>query len=84
MPAGRVAVVTLRGTAAGLIVMVSALVAVVPAVSVAWAVKLAVPAVVGVPEIVPVVLRVRPGGSDPLASDQVSGGVPPAAASVWL
>jgi hypothetical protein len=51
--------------------------------SVTVKVKLNVPAVVGVPEMVPVELSmVSPGGSDPLAIDQLYGGVPPVTATV--
>jgi hypothetical protein len=53
--------------------------------SVAVIVKLNWPAVVGVPEITPVVaLSVRPGGSAPLETEKVYGGVPPVAETVWL
>ncbi len=52
--------------------------------SVTFAVKSYAPAVVGVPEIAPLPVSVRPGGSDPLATDHVRGGVPPVAVSVWL
>jgi hypothetical protein len=46
-------------------------------------VKLNVPAAVGVPPMAPLAaVRVRPGGIDPLMSDQVYAGVPPLAASV--
>ena len=41
--------------------------------------KLLEPAVVGVPEMVPFAPRLSPAGSDPPASDQVYGGVPPEA-----
>jgi hypothetical protein len=38
-----------------------------------------------VPEITPVpLLRLRPDGNDPTVIDQLSGGVPPVAANVWL
>ena len=48
--------------------------------SVTWALKVKVPAVVGVPEMAPVLLlRVRPGGKEPLAIDQLYGRVPPLA-----
>ena len=51
--------------------------------SVTRTVKLKVPAAVGVPEITPVpALSDRPVGNEPLARDQVYGGVPPEAASV--
>ena len=43
-------------------------------------VKLDGPAAIGVPEIVPPV-RLSPAGSEPLATDQVYGGVPPVAFS---
>ena len=48
--------------------------------SVTRTVKFDVPAAVGVPEIVPVPLNVRPLGSVPLSSDQTYGEVPPVAA----
>jgi hypothetical protein len=42
------------------------------------AVKLKLPAVVGLPEIKPLdPVRFRPGGSDPLLIEKVSGGTPP-------
>ena len=50
------------------------------ALSVTRTVKFDVPAAVGVPEIVPVPLNVRPLGSVPLSSDQTYGEVPPEAA----
>ena len=43
-----------------------------------------VPACVGVPDTTPAALRVRPGGSDPRNSDQVSGGTPPVSVSCPL
>ncbi len=69
----------------GAMVMLSGLVAVLTGMlaSLACTVKLEVPAVEGVPEMVPLVaLSVRPEGSNPLASDQVYGAVPPLAANV--
>jgi hypothetical protein len=48
------------------------------ALSVSLTVKLDDPAVVGAPEIV-LPERLKPAGSDPLATDQVYGGVPPVA-----
>jgi hypothetical protein len=53
--------------------------------SVAVIVKLNWPAVVGVPEMTPVVaLIVRPFGSVPLETVKVYGAVPPTAEIVWL
>jgi hypothetical protein len=53
------------------------------AVSVAVTVKLKVPTVVGVPVIAPVLgFNVRPVGSAPLVTAQVTGAVPPVEASV--
>ena len=53
--------------------------------SVALIVKLNWPAVVGVPEMMPVVaLSVRPLGSEPLETVNVYGAVPPVAEIVWL
>jgi hypothetical protein len=43
----------------------------------------AVPAVVGVPEMTPLVLRVNPAGKVPETIVQVYGAVPPLAVSVW-
>jgi len=80
-----VSVVVVFCAAAGLIVIDSALVAVWAGEleSVTMAVKLKVPAVVGVPEMAPVLaLRVRPGGRVPVEIDQVYGVVPPLAVSV--
>lgn len=48
--------------------------------SVTLTVKFAGPAAVGVPEIV-LPEKLNPAGSDPLATDQVYGGVPPVALS---
>ena len=50
--------------------------------SVTRIVKLDVPAAVGVPEITPAVLNVRPAGSEPLSRLHAKGGVPPVAVSV--
>ena len=50
--------------------------------SVTCTVKLDVPAAVGVPEITPAVLTVRPAGSVPLARLHAKGGVPPVAVTV--
>ncbi len=50
--------------------------------SVARIVKVEVPVAVGVPEITPAEVTVRPGGSVPVASAHVEGGMPPVAASV--
>jgi hypothetical protein len=69
---------------------VSVLLAVAPPVSAlleseTWTVRFDVPAVVGVPLMTPPVVNVSPAGNDePLASDQVYGGVPPLAAKVVL
>jgi hypothetical protein len=43
-----------------------------------------VPIAVGVPEISPPFVNVRPAGRVPEMSDQLYGPVPPVAASVWL
>jgi hypothetical protein len=65
------------------IVMVRALVAVAPTLSVTFSVILEVPATVGVPVIAPVfALRLSPAGSGPGDNDQVYGSVPPVAAAV--
>jgi len=45
---------------------------------------LALAALVGVPLMVPSLLRLRPAGRVPLARLQVSGAVPPVEVSVWL
>src|SRR5207302_11493365 len=52
------------------------------AVSVTWTVKGKEPAEVGLPEMVPAELTVRPAGREPLASDQAQGVVRPEAESV--
>ena len=57
-------------------VMLNALVTVCDAESLSRTVKLYEPAVVGVPLIAPLVLNVRPGGSDPLASRPAVGKCP--------
>jgi hypothetical protein len=59
----------------------SAFVVLAPPFSVTRTVKLLDPAVPGVPEIVPPADRLKPAGSDPLATDHTYGGVPPAAPS---
>jgi hypothetical protein len=71
VPAGNEVVVMLGGVAAATIAIWNARVADRFAESVTLAVKVNVPAVVGVPEIAPLPARVRPGGSDPSASDHV-------------
>jgi hypothetical protein len=50
--------------------------------SVTCTVKLATPAAVGIPEMTPPGARLSSGGSEPDATDQEYGGVPPFAASV--
>ncbi len=52
-------------------------VAVAPVESVTLTVNVNVPASVGVPLMIPVEDKARPGGSDPDTTDQVLGGVPP-------
>jgi hypothetical protein len=59
----------------------SAAVAEADALSVTRTKKLLDPAVPGVPDIVPPAARLSPAGNDPLATDQVYGGVPPEAPS---
>ena len=49
--------------------------------SLTWTTKLKVPVVVGVPLMTPP-LSSKPGGSKPLAFDQVYGKLPPAAVNV--
>ena len=56
-------------SAGGLIVTDSAAVAEPLPLSLTFTVKFADPAALGVPEIVPPVLRVNPAGSDPLDTD---------------
>jgi hypothetical protein len=64
-------------------VIVNPRVFVAPALSVTRMVKLGAPAVVGVPVIAPVeVFRLRPMGREPV-NDQVSGVVPPVAATLF-
>ena len=81
MPAGRDDVVIFNG--AVVIASDSGAVADTDALSVTFTVKLAVPAVVGVPEMVPLVLRLSPAGSEPVDTVHVYGGEPPVAASGW-
>ena len=69
-------------SAAGSTVTANAFVAVPPPVT--CTVKLDVPAVVGVPLKTPAEDSVNPAGSVPEVTDQLYGGVPPVAASVWL
>ncbi len=80
MPAGSDDVVITN--AGGLIVTESAADAETDALSVTRTVKLLDPALPGVPDIVPPAARLKPAGSDPLATDHVYGGVPPEAPSV--
>jgi hypothetical protein len=77
--AGSVLVVII--SAAGLIAMLSGLVAVAPELSCTRTVKLAFPAADGVPEITPAALKLSPAGSDPPLTDHVYPPVPPLAAS---
>ena len=56
-------------TGGGLTVSESAAVAAADALSVARTVKLLDPAALGVPDIVPPAERLKPAGSDPLATD---------------
>ncbi len=70
-------VVTVSG--GWLMVMTNACVAVAAAAFVTVALKLNVPAVVGTPLIAPDVASVRPGGSTPLVSAHVNGGLSPVA-----
>ena len=78
MPAGNDDVVMVK--AGALIVSDRLAVADADALSVTFTAKLAVPAAVGVPDIV-LPVRLRPAGSDPLATDHVYGAVPPVALS---
>jgi hypothetical protein len=78
VPAGNDDVVMLNG--GGLIRIDSAAVVDAAALSVTFTVKFDVPAVVGGPEIV-LPERLNPGGSVPLETDHVYGGVPPVAFS---
>jgi hypothetical protein len=64
-----------------LIVSDSAVVAETDGLSVTFTVKLLDPAVPGVPDIVPPDDRLKPAGSDPLATDHAYGGDPPEAPS---
>ena len=75
MPAGSVAVVIVGAVPADSITILSALVS-LPAVFVALTVKVNVPVAVGVPEITPPSLNVKPVGRLPLSSDHVIGVVP--------
>jgi hypothetical protein len=67
--------------AGGLIVSDSAAVVNPDALSVTRTVKLLDPAAPGVPEIVPPAERLKPVGSDPVATDHEYGGEPPDAPS---
>ncbi len=85
-PVGRVAGVTVSG--AGFTTIWNGPVAVAAgrpdtgAESLTCAVNANVPTAVGVPEMVPEGLRVKPGGSEPSIIDQVYGGMPPVAFKV--
>ena len=78
VPSGREAVVITGGVVAAMMIMDNALVAELPLL-LAFTVKGKVPAAVGMPEIVPFVLRVSPLGRLPLSNAQVMGVVPVAA-----
>ncbi len=71
------------GAAPGFTTMPQASVAVFVALSVTCSVNAYEPAVVGVPEIDPAGLIVRPGGNVPLARLHVYGGTPPVADRSW-
>ncbi len=77
IPLGRDGVVTVTP---GLTVMLKGPFALAPEVSITWTVKLHVPVVDGVPLMVPVGARARPGGSVPELTVQVNTPVPPLAA----
>src|SRR5260370_15052766 len=64
------------------IVRLVAWVALCPFASVTFTVKLYVPATVGVPLRFPLLVSDTPGGSEPLATDQVNGLTPPDSVSV--
>lgn len=80
-PGGNEDVVTVRTGES--IVMDRAAVVDADELSVTLTVNLVAPIVVAVPEINPLGLRLRPSGREPLASENVYGGVPPVAMSVW-
>ena len=82
MPLGSVAVTMARG--AGLTVMLSCFVAVSAGLpeSATWTVKVDVPVAVGVPEITPLLLRLKPLGSVPEAKLHVRAPAPPLACRV--
>ena len=62
--------------------MLSAFCPVAVAASVTVSVKFEVPLAVGVPEIRPAALMLKPAGSDPVDTDSVRSPVPPAVATV--
>lgn len=78
------AAVVVMTSGAGTIEMLSCCVAEtgVAAESVTLIVKVELPGAVGVPEIVPLALKVSPAGNDPLEMLHVSGATPPLAVSV--
>ena len=63
--------------------IVNVFVALIPALSVTCTENSKVPGLEGVPPIVPFALKTSPSGRAPELTDQVYGGVPPAAASPW-
>jgi len=79
VPAGSDDVVMLKD--GGLMASVSGAVMDPDALSVTLTVKLLDPAAPGVPDIVPPAERLKPVGSEPLATDHVYGGDPPEAPS---
>jgi len=81
VPAGSELVVIDGGFAVTAIV--SVWLAVAPVVSLTFTLKLKLPAVLGVPEICPLVAAsTSPGGGEPVAIDHVYPGVPPEAVTV--
>jgi hypothetical protein len=83
VPPGSDVVVTVGGCAAAATAILNAFVPVLFAASVTCTVNETVPAVVGVPEITPVVAtRLNPAGSAPALRLQLYGVVPPLACSV--
>ena len=78
VPFGKVVVVMVGAVAAATMIMDSACVS-FPAALVACTVKLNVPVAVGVPDIAPAVLSVKPPGKFPAVTLHVMGAVPVAA-----
>jgi hypothetical protein len=65
--------VDIIGAPVGPVIIILRVLETFPTVLIALTVKLNVPTVVGVPEIIPPVVKLKPFGKKPLVIDQISG-----------